>query len=195
MSSSSSLDEAMTPLVRLEVRMEGLESLPILSRLPQLRALVLSGNKINGSLEALKHCPHLEELDLCQNSLTSLDGLRHLKYLSVLKATMNEISDAEDLAHLSMLRVVDLSKNRLTTVPLNAPVLAKLNLYRNSIDSTNCLRQLPGLSQLDLGRNRLTELEDISEWTPLLMKVFLYENRLVSLPELHLPLLTDLWAR
>lgn len=185
---------AMTPLVRLEVRMEGLESLPILSRLPQLRALVLSGNKINGSLEALKHCPHLEELDLCQNSLTSLDGLRHLKYLSVLKATMNEISDAEDLAHLSMLRVVDLSKNRLTTVPLNAPVLAKLNLYRNSIDSTNCLRQLPGLSQLDLGRNRLTELEDISEWTPLLMKVFLYENRLVSLPELHLPLLTDLWV-
>jgi len=185
---------AMTPLVRLEVRMEGLESLPILSRLPQLRALVLSGNKINGSLEALKHCPHLEELDLCQNSLTSLDGLRHLKYLSVLKATMNEISDAEDLAHLSMLRVVDLSKNRLTTVPLNAPVLAKLNLYRNSIDSANCLRQLPGLTQLDLGRNKLTELDDISEWTPLLMKVFLYENRLVSLPELHLPLLTDLWV-
>lgn len=188
------LGPATVPLVRLEVRMEGLESLPILSRLPQLRALVLSGNKINGSLEALKHCPHLEELDLCQNSLTSLDGLRHLKYLSVLKATMNEISDAEDLAHLSMLRVVDLSKNRLTAVPLNAPLLAKLNLYRNSIDSTNCLRQLPGLTQLDLGRNKLMELDDISEWTPLLMKVFLYENRLVSLPELHLPLLTDLWV-
>lgn len=188
------LGPATGPLVRLEVRMEGLESLPILSRLPQLRALILSGNKINGSLEALRHCPHLEELDLCQNSLTSLDGLRHLKYLSVLKATMNEISDAEDLAHLSMLRVLDLSKNRLTSVQLSAPVLAKLVLYRNAIDSTSCLRQLPSLTQLDLGRNKLTELDDISEWTPLLQKAFLYENRLVSLPELHLPLLTDLWV-
>lgn len=188
------LGPATGPLVRLELRMEGLESLPILSRLPQLRALILSGNKINGSLEALRHCPHLEELDLCQNSLTSLDGLRHLKYLSVLKATMNEISDAEDLAHLSMLRVVDLSKNRLTSVQLNAPVLAKLVLYRNAVDSTSCLRQLPSLTQLDLGRNKLTELDDISEWTPLLQKAFLYENRLASLPELHLPLLTDLWV-
>ena len=75
----------------------------------------------------------------------------------------------------------------------------------------------PNLTQLDLGRNKLTELDNISEWTPLLQKAFLYENRLVrpprsgslvglvssgvgwktkaSLPELHLPLLTDLWVR
>eukprot|EP00913_Durusdinium_trenchii_P030191 g28289.t1 len=181
----------------------GLESLPQLSCLTQLRALVLSGNKIHGSLEALEHCPHLEELDLCQNSLTSLDGLRYLKYLSVLKATMNEISDAEDtgelgnledLAQLPNLRVVDLSKNRLTAVPLTAPVLAKLILYRNLLDSTGFLRALPSLIQLDLGRNKLTELDQISEWNPLLTKIFLYENRLASLPELHLPLLTDLWA-
>ncbi|CAK9038289.1 unnamed protein product, partial [Durusdinium trenchii] len=182
-----------TSVVRLEVRMEGLESLPQLSCLTQLRALVLSGNKIHGSLEALEHCPHLEELDLCQNSLTSLDGLRYLKYLSVLKATMNEISDAEDLAQLPNLRVVDLSKNRLTAVPLTAPVLAKLILYRNLLDSTGFLRALPSLIQLDLGRNKLTELDQISEWNPLLTKIFLYENRLASLPELHLPLLTDLW--
>lgn len=183
-----------TSVVRLEVRMEGLESLPQLSCLTQLRALVLSGNKIHGSLEALEHCPHLEELDLCQNSLTSLDGLRYLKYLSVLKATMNEISDAEDLAQLPNLRVVDLSKNRLTAVPLTAPVLAKLILYRNLLDSTGFLRALPSLIQLDLGRNKLTELDQISEWNPLLTKIFLYENRLASLPELHLPLLTDLWV-
>ncbi|CAL1162937.1 unnamed protein product [Cladocopium goreaui] len=66
-------------------------------------------------------------------------------------------------------------------VQLSAPVLAKLVLYRNAIDSTSCLRQLPSLTQLDLGRNKLTELDDISEWTPLLQKAFLYENRLVRL--------------
>jgi len=181
-------------LVRLEIRMEGLEQLPTLSRVPQLRILVLSGNKIS-SLEALQGCPKLEELVLCQNALTCLDGLRHLRHLSVLKATMNAITDAEDLAQLPQLRVVDLSKNRLTSVHLSAKGLGKLVLYRNSLQSAGFLQELPSLTQLDLGRNKLTELDAaISEWNPVLTKAFLYENSLVSLPELHLPLLTDLWV-
>eukprot|EP00439_Symbiodinium_sp_Y106_P068010 s826_g11.t1 len=181
-------------LVRLEIRMEGLEQLPTLSRVPQLRILVLSGNKIS-SLEALQGCPKLEELVLCQNALTCLDGLRHLRHLSVLKATMNAITDAEDLAQLPQLRVVDLSKNRLTSVHLSAKGLGKLVLYRNSLQSAGFLQELPSLTQLDLGRNKLTELDAaISEWNPVLTKAFLYENSLVSLPELHLPLLTDLWG-
>eukprot|EP00931_Biecheleriopsis_adriatica_P054965 TRINITY_DN32402_c0_g1_i1.p1 TRINITY_DN32402_c0_g1~~TRINITY_DN32402_c0_g1_i1.p1 ORF type:complete len:1556 (-),score=382.55 TRINITY_DN32402_c0_g1_i1:157-4824(-) len=186
---------AASELVRLEVRMEGLESLPELSQAPQLRVLILSGNKLKGDLEALQHCPHLEELSLCQNSLTSLDGLRHLQQLTVLKATMNEIGDAQDLSRLSALRVVDLSKNRLTSVSLHAPGLAKLVLYRNGLDSMTFLQHLPSLTELDLGRNKLTELDPrISEWNPLLVKIFLYENRLASLPEMRLPLLTDLWV-
>ncbi|CAE7321846.1 inlI [Symbiodinium natans] len=181
-------------LVRLEIRMEGLEQLPALSRVPHLRILVLSGNKIS-NLEDLRGCPKLEELVLCQNALTSLDGLRHLRHLSVLKATMNAITDAEDLAQLPQLRVVDLSKNRLTSVQLCAKGLGKLVLYRNSLHSATFLRELPSLTQLDLGRNKLTELDSaISEWNPVLTKAFLYENCLASLPELHLPLLTDLWV-
>ena len=91
----------------------------------------------------------------------------------------------------------------------------------------------PSLTQLDLGRNKLTELDaaisewprlhlppcraeiaECARWNPVLTKAFLYENSLdgpsdalretedgtlfarakVSLPELHLPLLTDLWV-
>ncbi|CAE7151700.1 CNGA3 [Symbiodinium necroappetens] len=186
---------SVADVVRLEIRMEGLEQLPMLSRVPQLRILVLSGNKIS-SLEALHGCPKLEELVLCQNALTCLDGLRHLRHLSVLKATMNAITDAEDLAQLPQLRVVDLSKNRLASVHLSAKGLGKLVLYRNSLQSAAFLQELPSLTQLDLGRNKLTELDAaISEWNPVLTKAFLYENSLASLPELHLPLLTDLWPR
>lgn len=185
---------SVADVVRLEIRMEGLEQLPMLSRVPQLRILVLSGNKIS-SLEALHGCPKLEELVLCQNALTCLDGLRHLRHLSVLKATMNAITDAEDLAQLPQLRVVDLSKNRLASVHLSAKGLGKLVLYRNSLQSAAFLQELPSLTQLDLGRNKLTELDAaISEWNPVLTKAFLYENSLASLPELHLPLLTDLWV-
>eukprot|EP00930_Biecheleria_cincta_P037829 TRINITY_DN259_c0_g1_i1.p1 TRINITY_DN259_c0_g1~~TRINITY_DN259_c0_g1_i1.p1 ORF type:complete len:1610 (+),score=327.67 TRINITY_DN259_c0_g1_i1:120-4949(+) len=181
-------------IVRLEVRMEGLPHLPELSSAPQLRVLILSGNKLRGDLEALRHCPLLEEVGLCQNSLTSLDGLGHLSHLSILKATMNELTDVDDLAKLTSLRVVDLSKNRISSIALRAPGLAKLQLYRNSLDSIAFLQHLPSLTELDLGRNKLTDLDpQISEWNPLLVKVFLYENRLTSLPQLRLPLLTDLW--
>ncbi|CAE8646941.1 unnamed protein product, partial [Polarella glacialis] len=187
--------DSAAELVRLEVRMEGLERLPALAQAPQLRVLILSGNKLTGDLEMLRHCPLLEELGLCQNALTTLKGLRHLPRLSVLKATMNEISGAEDLAQLKELRVLDLSKNRLASVPLKAPGLAKLVLYRNGLSSTQFLQHLPSLTELDLGRNKLSEVDpQISEWCPLLLKVFLYENRLASLPELRLPLLTDLWV-
>lgn len=123
-------------IVRLEVRMEGLPHLPDLSSAPQLRVLILSGNKLRGDLEALRHCPLLEEVSLCQNALTSLDGLGHLSHLSILKATMNELADVDDIAKLSSLRVVDLSKNRISSIALRAPGLAKLQLYRNALDST-----------------------------------------------------------
>lgn len=175
--------------------MERLDAVPegLSDWAPQLRIMVLTSNKLV-DLSGLRQSPHLEELWLCQNHLKSLHGLRHLPQLSVLRATMNEISEAEDLGHLPNLRQLDLSKNRLSSMSFPpASGLAKLRLYRNALTSTEFLQHLPCLTDLDLGRNRLEALDArISEWNPLLVKVHLEENSIKALPELRLPLLTDL---
>ncbi|CAK0884496.1 unnamed protein product, partial [Prorocentrum cordatum] len=180
-------------LVRLELRMESLEDIPALGCAPELRILLLTGNRLR-DLAPLVHCPRLEELSLCQNSLTSLRGVQGLSRLVVLKATMNELTDASDLSGLRALRHVELSKNRLEEVQLRAPGLARLVLCRNALSSAEFLEHLPSLTELDLGRNRITSLDSrVSEWNPLLIKLFLYENRIGALPKFRLPLLTDLW--
>lgn len=180
-------------LVRLELRTEGLTEIPALAQFPRLRMLNLTGNRLK-SLEPLADCPLLEEVFLCQNSLTSLRGLRWLQRLAVLRASANEVADAADLGALPCLRQVALWGNRLSTVQwTGAANVVKLELFGNALTSTAFLEQLPSLTFLDLGRNRLSELSaEISQWTPLLAKLYLYENRLARLPELRLPLLTDL---
>lgn len=185
-----------TDIVRLELRQEDLHDIPDLSFAPNLRSLALSGNNLGGQdvLRPLQNCKCIEELQLCQNSLTSLQGLEALTCLTVLRATMNKIVDTSPLTDNLALRELELSKNRLSQVQLRAPNLAKLVLYRNALTSTRFLEYLPSLTELDLGRNQLTELDPaISEWNPLLVKVYLYENHLTTLPRLRLPLLTDLW--
>lgn len=181
-------------ILRLELRMESLTQVPNLSFAPELRILILSGNKLK-DLAPIQNCCCLEELALCQNSLTSLNGLHKLKKLTILRANMNEISNIDGICSLPALCHVELSKNRLRSVELRSPHLTKLVLYHNSIKSMEFLESSPSLTELDLGRNHLTCIDSrISTWNPFLMKFFVYDNSIGSLPEFRLPLLTDLWV-
>lgn len=181
---------------RLDVKMADLEVIPDeIGSFVALRVLNLAGNRLAGLLDlrALGRLPLLEELSVCQQqgSLERLEGLGALERLSVLRATQNSIKEVD--APLRALRHAEFGCNRLTTVRLRAPHLARLDLYRNELTSMAFLEQLPSLTHLDLGRNRLTEVDvRLSEWTPLLLKLFLHENRLARLPDFRLPLLTDL---
>jgi len=172
--------------------MEELTAIPSLQGLQQLKVLILTSNKLQ-DLSPLQHCPHLEELALCTNHLSSLSGLAPLKRLAILKATQNTIIDATDVAQLPALRHVELSMNKLTTLPVQAHWLVKLVVYRNGLTSLDFLKHLPSLTHLDAGRNKITAIDAaITRWNPLLHKLFLEENAIEKLPELSLPLLTTL---
>eukprot|EP00929_Paragymnodinium_shiwhaense_P119570 TRINITY_DN9146_c0_g2_i2.p1 TRINITY_DN9146_c0_g2~~TRINITY_DN9146_c0_g2_i2.p1 ORF type:complete len:1824 (+),score=505.27 TRINITY_DN9146_c0_g2_i2:231-5702(+) len=180
-------------MTRLEMKMEGLQSVPNLQRYPDLRVLSLTGNKLK-DLEPLRHCPLLEDLAVGQNQLTSLRDLRHSERLTTLKAAQNLLEDTKGIVDLRHLRDVELSGNRLKEVSLRSPCLARLELYKNALTSMAFLEHLPSLTHLDLRMNKLTALDArICDWNPLLQKVYVYENRISSLPELRLPLLTDLY--
>jgi len=188
--------EGLKDAIRLDMRMEGLTELPeAVAQASCLRIACLTGNKL-ADIRPLAVCRELEELTVDQNSLSSLDGLQHLSQLVVLRANMNELVDVISLSQLQELRHVELNKNRLTVVRFEgAKKLAKLTLYRNALDDMSFLSSLPSLTHLDLGRNRIANIDaNISQWNPLLIKIFLYENRLGMLPQFQLPLLTDLWV-
>eukprot|EP00927_Polykrikos_kofoidii_P040363 TRINITY_DN34522_c0_g1_i1.p1 TRINITY_DN34522_c0_g1~~TRINITY_DN34522_c0_g1_i1.p1 ORF type:complete len:1808 (-),score=356.33 TRINITY_DN34522_c0_g1_i1:226-5649(-) len=182
----------LASLARLDLRMEGLEAVPDLRGASDLRVLGLTGNRLR-DLAPLRHCLLLEELSVCQNKLATLDDVREHSRLTVLRATQNSIKDAGGISDLAALRDLELSGNRLSEIRLRAPLLARLELYQNALTSTTFLEHLPSLTHLDLRMNQITQLEPrLSEWNPLLTRVFLYKNRLRRLPELQLPLLTDL---
>ncbi|KAH7700668.1 leucine Rich Repeat family protein [Aphelenchoides avenae] len=83
----SGLSEEFTNLQTLSLINIGLTSLDGLPKLPALRTIDLSDNKITGGLEKLiESCPRLYHLNLCANKIKDVDTLVPLKKLSELNA-------------------------------------------------------------------------------------------------------------
>ena len=60
----------------------GIKNLEDLPRLPELRKLTLSQNRIAGGLSAIaRACPKLEQLILCDNKITNVEEFRALVQL------------------------------------------------------------------------------------------------------------------
>jgi len=151
-------------IIKLECRMENLSEVPSIASMLNLQVLNLSSNRIT-NLSSLRQstCTDLRQLHVQQNQLTSLDGVQGLPNLEVINATMNAITDARAVQNLSRLHAVDLGNNKLTSLPLlHTPYLQKLRLYRNRVNvpPTAFLRECGSLVHLDLGRNRLTSLQE-----------------------------------
>ena len=131
-------------------------------RLPKLQVLFLSRNRLTGSLEPLKGCTALRELDVSHNFLSgSLEPLKSLTLLHGLDVSHNKLSGGlEPLAGCTGLQELFLSINQLMggLEPLKGcTVLCKLDATFNKLSGG--LEPLAGctaLQRLDLTFNRLT---------------------------------------
>ena len=153
-----------------------------LTRLPDLRSLYLSGNRIehldstpkpcqwtylslesNGLIDgaALADCTQLETLDISHNRLTTLPSLQALERLEKLDASNNEITAVTGLASHPSLQQVNLYGNRLTTLDAIAglPRLDYLNVSGNMLETLDGLRDLPALRRLEAGSNRIAAVD------------------------------------
>ena len=90
-----------------------------------------------------RHNPHITELDLTSNSLTTLpDDLAELKYLRVLRVKYNKLAAIpEAVVALQQLATLDVAGNRLTALPDD---LAKLQALHDLDVSGNRLKHVPG---------------------------------------------------
>jgi len=83
----SGLSDEFVNLTTLSMINVGLTSLEGLPKLPSLRTIDLSDNKLTGDLDKLvENCPRLYHINLCANKISDVEALTQLKKLDELAA-------------------------------------------------------------------------------------------------------------
>jgi len=133
-------------------------TIPTLTGLPKLKAIMLSNID---SLEGLRGLESLTHLDVSYNSsLRDLSPLASCPNLSELSAVETAVSDLTPLKGLADLKKLTLSSTPVTDVsPLAAiPSLEAVWLYGTAVTDVSCLASLPHLKGLNLCKTQVTGL-------------------------------------
>ena len=174
-------------LVQLNLASNRFSLLPAaLLALQGLRGLDLSANQLEELPTAMSSSyPHLTRLDLGDNELSdasavSLNGMKALESLVLRKNNFSVLQ----LSNLLQLQTLDARDNSLSKFPSfsNLPSLVDVTLRGNQISETLlCLSELPMLTKLDLGNNNLESPFEIRS-SRFLQEIDLGYNRLTTFP-------------
>jgi internalin A len=171
--------------------LDGLElkALPeSLSRLTQLRHLIVAGNQLTALPVWLGQLKQLEYLNVSSNQLTGLpDWLGRLKRLQSLNVSFNRLTSLpEALGQLTQLQSLGISSNRLSGLP---EALGQLTRLQSLVVAHNQLRGLPEalgqltrLQSLVVSDNQLRGLPEALGQLTQLKSLSMAMNELVSLP-------------
>ncbi|CDQ81110.1 unnamed protein product [Oncorhynchus mykiss] len=133
-------------------------------------AVTKSGDKKFKFIENLEKCEHLQILNVSHNVIEKIEKLEKLHNLRELHLSNNIIHKIEGLEHMASLQLLNLSSNDIEHVPL---WLAK---------------KLRSLQTLNLQRNKISSLHELSRLKPLknLTELTLAENPIANLPHYRL---------
>lgn len=160
----------------------GLSGIQELSGLTGLTALDLSDNTIR-NLAPLSGMTQLEELHLQHNAIEDLTSLSSLTKLQVLDISHNSVPSLSPLATLTNLTVLNAATNKLTSLEgvEDLHSLLMLNAGYNTITQIDPLEGCLKLQELDISNNQLTDISILDEHMDLLKLDFSY-NQVSSLP-------------
>ncbi len=119
----------------------GLKSINVISKLPRLKHLDLSGNHLQQLPDwFFDFLPHLQVVDLSRNELVFLpvgkENLNNLKSLSSLNLSNNQLAEIPSMVgNLSQLQSLDLSSNHLTDLPVSISRLEHLQFIKLSYNA------------------------------------------------------------
>ncbi|BAP72141.1 protein NUD1 [Kluyveromyces marxianus] len=150
------IDELLPALVNLNIANNELISLQGIPK--QIQSLNISNNRLRSQLLQFQDLPHLEELDISNNNLSSLQDLRlvsslsHLRYLDVSNCGIVSLIGLPAVAKLDTL-------------------IARDNRLIGSIDFKQLCEVSPipwrSLTKLDLSNNKITNLKNLHYLTKL----------------------------
>lgn len=133
---------------------------------------------------------NLTYLDISNNMLKSLNGIEAVIKLETLIANNNFITSVEPLNKLTKLKTVNISNNQVFNIS-KMTELSLITLYGHN----NCISSIVGLpttiTDLDLSRNSISDIRDISAMKALIIAKLQYNNILsVNIDDIkHIPTL------
>ncbi|XP_008407784.1 leucine-rich repeats and immunoglobulin-like domains protein 1 isoform X1 [Poecilia reticulata] len=147
-------------------------SVEAFANLPNLRELRLDHNELTSIPDLGRAASNVVSLYLHHNKIRSIDGSRTTELVSVetLDLSNNDITDLRGDGFPARLQIRDLylSNNKISTLQLGAldhlgSTLQVLRLSRNRISQIPIRAfQLPRLTQLELNRNRILQIEGLT---------------------------------
>jgi len=92
------LNEDFSSLKTLDLQNASLTNIKLFPKLPTLKKLDLSGNRLSKGLEVLKDCPNLESLTLSNNKFKEFETLQPLAHLKLTHLDLdgNEFADSKE---------------------------------------------------------------------------------------------------
>lgn len=208
--SKDSLDDLEPDLVKLDLSRKNIKEFPMNNQL--VKSLNASSNKLtqlNGQMvAALLSYQRLKILDLSNNFLTEFpDELKDLQNLEVLKLFYNHFRNNDKIKSIFLLpnlKTLDFSQNKLTSLPekfppklevltldfnmvkkfenVSIPNLTRLSLALTQLEYISPDLSFQKLTYLDLSRNNLVSLPDLTKFSPNLEILNLSNNFFPELP-------------
>ena len=180
--------------------------LSVLSRLPTLRTLDLSGCTLSSAaMDAIVSLPELTSLNLSGCAIADINALIGLQKLEFLDLSNNTISDLTALSALQALKELHLTNNPITSLAnlknctelevlyaeqcsiskiaglADHTKLRELYLAHNQISDVSVLSSCRALEKLDLGNNAVADISVAAE-LPALVDLYVGNNKLTALP-------------
>lgn len=171
----------------------GVRELPDLSSLTRLKTLILKTSTFTSILN-LNSNINIESIEISNNnSLRSIPDISNLTSLKTFTLKGNSsLTSLPILAGLPQLKVVELNSTRLNTFDFgNVPLLEKIIVNSSSkfVDFPSFTSNV--LDEIDISNTGLNDLTGIATNAPNLVDLYIYRNKLTSLP-LDLNGLSDL---
>lgn len=155
---------------------------------PHLTSLYLTNNRLK-VIQKLEPCVNLRDLVLRQNAITAIEGLDTLENLEELDLYINQIEkiSSSTFEKNPKLKRLDLSFNQLRTLDefpsSNLSSLEEMYLIGNKIRHITGMRDMPKLTMLELGDNRIRTIENLDNLTAL-QGLWLGRNKITQIQNL-----------
>lgn len=170
----------------LDLSRRGLKKVPKEEDAHNYRTLILDENELQ-KIDNIDSYLRIEILSLARNQLLRMYGVCRLHNLRELNLSYNGILTIEGLKELTQLRRLTLAGNNIKTIEhLTTNLqLQYVNLNDNSITNVGDLSHLRELRELHLSGNRISHLRQCDKYLPVQLEVLdLGRNNLTDLNEI-----------